>query len=104
MATELDKAEVNHLRRLLGWVRCESGQSPDEMVAMLRDLAPSIGTPSMKAQHRLADAYNKSANVPKYIRAAVKSLERVLRERCGEIVDAEMQMEPKALLDRTEKP
>lgn len=90
MAKELNKAQVNHLRRLLGWVRCSEGvfQSPEEMVASLRKIAPHVGVPDEGAKQRLAESYAKAANVPKYVRAAIKALEPVVREAEGEIVEA----------------
>ena len=87
MAKELNKAQVNHLRRLLGWVRCDVGQSPEEMVAMWRDLAPRIGPVGDDGKARLVEAHQKSARVPKYIRAALKSLATVVEESRGEVVD-----------------
>jgi hypothetical protein len=76
----LSEAHVNHLRRLLGWVRCDIGQSPDEYVDTMRRIAPYVGLPDEGAQQRLMDGYNKSRAVPQYVRAAVKSLEQIVRE------------------------
>ena len=88
MAKELDKAQLNHLRRLLGWARCEVWQSPEEFVETLRSIAPAVGTPGPEAKQRLAETYEKAASVPKYVRAAIKALEPVVKEAEGEIVDA----------------
>jgi len=89
MARQLDKAQVNHLRRLLGWVRCSDGvfQSPEEMVSSLRKIAPHVGIPDEAAKQRLTTAYEKAVNVPTYVRAAIKALEPVVREAEGEVVD-----------------
>lgn len=78
--TVLTEAQINHLRRLLGWVRCDIGQSPDEYVETMRKIAPYVGTPDEGAQQRIMAGYNKSRAVPKYVRDAVKSLESIVRE------------------------
>lgn len=90
MAKELSKAQVNHLRRLLGWVRSSDGvfQSPEEMVATLREIAPHVGQPDEAAKQRLTESYEKAASIPKYVRAAIKALEPVVREAEGQVVDA----------------
>lgn len=86
----LTDAEVNHLRRLLGWVRCEVGQAPEEMVETLKAIAPAVGqVTDPAAEARMRAAYEKSAAVPKYVRAAIKALEKTIVQRAGEIVDAE---------------
>jgi hypothetical protein len=90
----LTDAEVNHLRKLLGWVRCEIGQSPEEMVQTVSNIAPAIGPDlSEEAKARLVAAHNKAASVPKYIRAAVKALEKTLVQQAGEVVDVEASRE-----------
>lgn len=90
MAKSLNKAQVNHLRRLLGWMRCEVGQSPEEMVTMMKGLLPRLGPVSEDGKQRLVEAHQAAARVPKYIRAAIKALEPVVAESRGEIVDAEV--------------
>lgn len=90
MAKELNKAQVNHLRRLLGWMRCEVGQSPEEMVTMMRGLLPRLGPISDDGKQRLVESHQAAARVPKYIRAAIKALEPVVEESKGQIVDAEV--------------
>ena len=88
MAKQLNKAQVNHLRRLLGYVRCEIGQSPEEMVDMMKDLLPRLGPVSEDGKERLVQSYQEAKRVPKYIRSAIKSLEPVVRVAEGEVVDA----------------
>ena len=83
----LNKAQVNHLRRLLGWVRCEVGQSPDELIATVRHIASKVDIDDY-GKGRMVEEYRKASNVPKYIRAALKSLAPVVREAEGEIIDA----------------
>lgn len=110
MAKELNKAQVNHLRRLLGWVRCEVWQSPEEFVETLKTIAPYVGPLDDGAKQRLSDSYFKAASVPIYVRAAIKALEPVVREAEGEVVDAtnpvverKLRYSRKQLYDRTRK-
>lgn len=84
---KLKDSDVNHLRRLLGYVRCEIAQSPEEFKATLREIAPYCGQPDAAAQARLLATYHKAESVPHYVRAAVKALEKLLRDVDGEIVE-----------------
>jgi len=81
----LTQAQVNHLRRLLGWVRCEVGQTPDEIVETMRGL--NMPEPSPEGKARLLECHAKAAAVPKYVRAAVKALEKLLVKQDGVVVD-----------------
>ena len=85
----LTKAELNHLRKLLGWVSCEIGQSPSEMKETLKTISPVIGEIDDEAKQRLVVAYEKSANVPKCVRQAVKALSNTLAAHGGYVIDAE---------------
>ena len=87
MAKELNKAQVNHLRRLLGWVRCEIPPAPEEVVKIVQDIGRRIYI-TKDGQEQLVGWHREATNVPMYIRAALKSLEPVVREAQGEIVDA----------------
>jgi len=93
MKPNLTQAETNHLRRLLGWVRCEIGQTPDEIVQTVAGLADkgAITADGLDdtAKARLVEHHQRAAAVPKYIRAAVKSLERLLQRQEGAIVDVD---------------
>jgi hypothetical protein len=75
-------AEVNHLRRMLGWLRCEMGQEPDEMVVMGNAIAAKIGplADPEGARLRLQAGYEHAASYPAYLRQAVKMLTKALRE------------------------
>lgn len=75
MAKSLSKSDVNHLRRLLGWVRCEIPPAPDEVVKIVHSIAPAIDS--------------EASSVPKYIRAALKALAPLVEEARGEIVEGE---------------
>lgn len=85
----LSKAERNHLRRLVGYIRCEVGQTPEEMVATVRSIAPAVGEISPEGKERLEQAYRKAHDVPLYIRAAIKALEKALARK-GDTVDGEI--------------
>jgi hypothetical protein len=74
----LSKAQENHLRRLLGYVRCEIGQDPAEVVDTVRLIASKCGPISEEGKQRLVEHYQHSARIPKYVRAAVKSLETLV--------------------------
>lgn len=84
------KSDINHLRRLLGYVRCEIGQSPDEVVSTVRQIVDKTGEPSAAGKARLVQSHQKAQDVPKYVRAAVKALEKKMVEK-GEIVDGEVE-------------
>ena len=91
MSKTLSTAEINHLRLLLGWVRCEVGQDQEEMLQTVKRIAPAIEHElSKESQQRLVAAYEKSGKVPKYVRRAIKKLERVVIESQGEVVDAQV--------------
>src|SRR5690348_1691385 len=100
MAKQLSKSDVNHLRRLLGWVRCEVGQSPEELVATVRHIASKIDIGEYGKQ-RMVEAHQQASRVPKYIRAALKALEKHVREAEGEVVDAETAGLPQKRRSRT---
>jgi hypothetical protein len=74
----MKQSELHQLRRLLGWVRCEIGQTPDELTATVLGIAAGIDTGiTDDAKRRLVEAHDKARNVPKYIREAVKALEKL---------------------------
>ena len=43
----MKRSDLNHLRRLVAWVKCEIGQSPDELVTTMRNLAERGITPEL---------------------------------------------------------
>jgi hypothetical protein len=85
----LTDAEVNHLRKLLGWIDCEIGQAPDDMVNTVKGVAAKIGEIDKEGQARLVEAHNKSASVPQYVRAAIKALKKTLVKVDGEVLDVD---------------
>lgn len=86
----LTDSEVNHLRRLLGYMRCEVGQTPDEIVETMRGIAPTVGPISDDAKARMVAHHAKAASIPKYVRAAIKALEKTLVKQYGEVVDVDV--------------
>lgn len=92
----LPDAHVHHLRRLLGWLDCEVGQAPEELVATVRALAPALGTAiSDEGRARLVQTHAQASNVPKYVRQALQVLRALLQ--------AQERTEPPAV-DRLEPP
>ena len=78
MKRRLTTAEINHLRRLLGWVACEAGQTPEELIATAQKVAPAVGAIDDAAKARLVEAHAKAAAVPKYVHAAIKALRKAI--------------------------
>ena len=50
----MKQSDINHLRRLLGWVRTEIGQDPDELVQTMTGV---VGDPSISRDEMLATAW-----------------------------------------------
>lgn len=71
-------SDINHLRRLLAWVRADIGQTPQEIEAMVADIAAKLGNPDIddNARARLVNTHDRARAVPKYVREAVKALEK----------------------------
>ncbi len=89
-ARRLTRAEMNHLRRLIGWVRCEVGAEPEEIVTATKEALDHFQGVSEDGKRRLLEYYQKSAAIPKYIRSAIKALEKVCLEEPAEVVDGEL--------------
>lgn len=89
-ARRLTRAEMNHLRRLIGWVRCEVGAEPEEIVTAAKEALDHFQGASEDGKRRLLEHYQKSAAIPKYIRSAIKALEKVCLEEPAEVVDGEL--------------
>lgn len=76
----MSAAEENHLRRLVAWVRCEIGQSPEELVETVNSITAKVGEPSEDGKARLVAAYREAKSIPLYVRAAVKALEKMINK------------------------
>lgn len=76
----LTNAEINHLHRLIGWVRCEIGQTPEEFVETIKWIGEKIDLSETddKSKKRIVEKHQKAESVPKYVRAAIKSLSKAL--------------------------
>jgi hypothetical protein len=90
MNKRLKDSDINHLRRLLGYVRCEIGQSPEEFMETMRKIAPACGEPDAGGKQRLVESYQKAERVPKYVRAAIKALEKLVADEEGQIVEPDL--------------
>lgn len=77
----MKQSDLKHLRRLVGWIRCEIGESPEEYVAGVQSIAEELGHPPIDdaARQRLVEGYDRRRAVPKYVRAAVKALDQYAR-------------------------
>ncbi|MGP1715784.1 MAG: hypothetical protein ACTS9Y_01270 [Methylophilus sp.] len=95
MAKSLSTSQINHLRRLIGWVACEIGQSPEELRATLESIAPALAGQEISndGKKRMVETYEKAKAVPKYVRQAVKALRPVIIGEPGDIIDAYLDKE-----------
>lgn len=77
----MKRSDLNHLRRLVAWVRCEIGQDPAEMQKTMIDVADKLGHPEVsdEGKARLVEGYRRAAAVPQYVRDAIKVLDRYAR-------------------------
>lgn len=86
----MKRSDLNHLRRLVAWVRVEVGQTPEEIVATAQSVADGLGHPEMSdaAKLRLIDSYDRARNVPKYVREAVAALSKYLETEGPVVAEA----------------
>lgn len=82
VSQELTDAEVNHLRRLLGWLTCEYNLSEADQEGILIGLSAAVagGVSVERAQAILDDEAARIRHVPTYIRHAIKMLTRAVRD------------------------
>lgn len=92
-ALPMTDAEVNHLRRLLAWMRCEWTLDPDAQRGCL-EAASDMVRLGLVSEERASAVVQKRADsinrCPAYVRQAVKMLTKALRdhERAAGVVDA----------------
>lgn len=82
-AQDLTEAEVNHLRRLLAWIRCEYLLGEDMQRGMLQGLNDVVAmepATQQRAQEILDQQTAKITAVPAYVRQAVKMLSKAVRK------------------------
>ena len=90
MGNELKDSDINHLRRLLAYIRCEIGEDEQQTINRYVQLSGAFDQElSSEAKERVMASIKKAANVPQYVRAAVKALEKLVVHHDGQIVDAE---------------
>lgn len=98
-SVDLRESEVNHLRQLLAWMRCEYMLDEHMQRGYLRGASLSVEhgwvTPE-RAGEIVQDGANQINHVPKYVRQAVKMLTKALREheKKAGIVDAKPAQQP----------
>lgn len=82
-AMPMTEAQVNHLRRLLAWMRCEWMLDEDAQRGYLRGVhqcaVSGIASPE-RASEVVQQAADKINTVPIYVRQAVKMLTKALRD------------------------
>ena len=82
-ALPMTEAEVNHLRRLLAWMRCEWMLDEDMQRGYMQGCSESVAigfaTPE-QAGAALTEAAKRINQCPAYVRQAVKMLTKALRE------------------------
>ena len=94
LAMPMTDAEVNHLRRLLAWMRVEWMLDEDMqrgyMLGNAAAVAHGLQTPEQAGAHLVEKAKAINKAVPLYVRQAVKMLTKALRdhERKAGIVEA----------------
>ena len=92
-AMPMTEAQVNHLRRLLAWMRCE-WTLDEHMQAGMVDAIQYLGAAGAitheQATQAVAERAEKINRCPAYVRQAVKMLTKALRdhEKSAGIVEA----------------
>lgn len=79
----MTEAQVNHLRRLLAWMRCEWMLDEDMQIGMLdaiQYLGSSGAITHEQATKAVAERAEKINQCPAYVRQAVKMLTKALRD------------------------
>mgnify|MGYP003386161433 CR=1 FL=1 len=86
----IKQSDINHLRRLLGYVKCEIGGGDEqETIQRYAELSGIVDHElDEAAKQRIVESVRKAARVPQYIRRAVTALEKVVKES-GDTVYAE---------------
>lgn len=92
-AMPMSEAEVNHLRRLLAWMRCEWTLDEDMQRGYLlgahESVVAGIATPE-RASEIVQEKADRINHVPAYVRQAVKMLTKAIRnhEKRAGVVEA----------------
>lgn len=91
---EFRKSEVNHLRLMLAWMRCEYMLDEDSQAGFADAARMCVEhglTSEDEARKLLARKAEEIRHVPQYVRQAHKMLSKMLREheKRGDVVDVE---------------
>ena len=91
-ALPMSESEVNHLRRLLAWMRCEYTLDEDMQRGYLMGAAECLQQGLASEERVNAVVQQKAdeiAHVPAYVRQAVKMLTKAIRdhERAAGVMD-----------------
>lgn len=98
-SVDLKESEVNHLRQLLAWMRCEYTLDENMQRGYLRAanecVKHGIATPE-RAEELVGELATQINYVPKYVRQAVKMLTKALRdhEKRSKVIDGTAQASP----------
>ena len=85
----IKQSDINHLRRLIGYVKCEIGEDEQQTIQRYTKISGIVDHElDDAARQRIVESVRKAASVPQYIRRAVTALEKVVKES-GDTVDAE---------------
>lgn len=87
VAMPMTDAEVNHLRRLLAWIRLEYGLDDNVLKGTIAGAHKAVEhdpTLRAKGQEVVDETVAKIASVPAYIRQAVKMLTKAVRDHDAE--------------------
>lgn len=79
---EINKANIGHLRRLLAWMECEYCLNPSGQRGLVVGLSKAVELglcTNDSAGQVLCEAANNSLHCPKYVRDAVRSLQRAIK-------------------------
>jgi len=93
-AMPMTEAQVNHLRRLLAWMRCEYTLDEDMQRGYLQGVAGCVShgfaTPD-RASELVQKQVDRINHVPAYVRQGVRMLTKAIRdhEKQAGIVDAQ---------------
>lgn len=99
-SVDLKESEVNHLRQLLAWMRCEYMLDEHMQRGYLRGASECVRygfTTPERAGEIVQEAADQINHVPKYVRQAVKMLTKALREHemRSKVIDGTAQSSPK---------
>ena len=95
-------SEINHLRLLLAWMRCEYMLDENMQAGFAQGAIESMqyGTSEERVREILVERAEKINHVPKYVRQAVKILTKMIREHEKKlnIIDVEAEKKDASIL------